>query len=114
LSIHVNCSLGRPSADGSIVFYNDRSELSKALAYCIQRKLNDVPVNGVKRTVHNPVRGNYFLLGYTQIPGVIVKTAFISNSAERQELSKDAFKEAIAEAVDIAVEQYLNEQNGSF
>jgi N-acetylmuramoyl-L-alanine amidase len=109
LSIHVNCNLKKPSTDGSIVFYSDRYEQNKLLALCIQRPLNNMKINKENRTVHNPVEAEYFVLEHSNIPGVIVETAFISNKKERQEITKDTFRQEIAEAIDVGVEQYLKE-----
>ena len=111
LSIHVNCNLKKPSTDGAIVFYSDKFEQNKLLAYFVQRALNNMEVNKKQRTVHNPVQAKYFVLNKTNIPGVIVETAFISNKAERQEMVKDTFKEEIAKAIVLGMEQYLNESN---
>lgn len=41
-------------ADGSIVLYNERFTQNKALAYCVQRALNNIIIDGKKRTVHDP------------------------------------------------------------
>ncbi len=109
LSIHVNCNFRKPSTDGAIVFYNDRFAENKVLAYSIQRTLNGMEVNGEKRTLHDPVKARYFLLGYSKIPGVIVETAFMSNSAERLLLTTDNFREQLARAIANGVEYYLEE-----
>ncbi|MHB8063931.1 MAG: N-acetylmuramoyl-L-alanine amidase family protein [Ruminiclostridium sp.] len=114
LSIHVNCNLKKPSTDGAIVFYSDKFEQNRSLAYCIQRALNNMEVNQKKRTVHDPVQAKYFVLGKTDIPGVIVETAFISNKVERKEMVKNKFKEEMAKAIILGVEKYLNESSKVF
>lgn len=111
LSIHVNCNFKDTSANGAIVFYNDKYQENKALAYCIQRALNSMIVDGKRRTIHDPQQGKYFLLNYSKIPGVIVETAFLSNLEERQALTKDEFIEQLAKAIAIGVKHYLNEPN---
>lgn len=107
ISIHVNCNLKRPSTDGAIVFYNNKFEQNKTLAYYIQKVLNNMEVNGKKRTIHNPVQAKYFVLDNSNIPGVIAETAFISNKYEKQELIKDTFREEIAKAIALGVDKYL-------
>ncbi|NSW89547.1 MAG: N-acetylmuramoyl-L-alanine amidase [Firmicutes bacterium] len=109
LSIHVNCNLKKPTTDGSIVFYSDKFWQNKVLAYCIQRSLNGMIVNGKKRTIHDPQQANFFILSYSNVPGVIVETAFISNTEERKLLTKEEFREEIAKAISNGVERYLNE-----
>jgi len=108
VSIHVNCNLKRPATDGSIVFYSDKYEQSKTLAYCIQRSLNSMIVNGKKRTTHDPQKGNYYILNNSEIPGVIVETAFISNPVEKELLLKDEFREYLAESIADGIIKYLN------
>lgn len=114
ISIHVNCNLKKPSTDGAIVFYSDKLEQNKSLAYCIQRSLNNMEVNRKKRTVHDPVQAKYFVLSNTNIPGVIVETAFISNKEERKQMVKDTFRDEIAKSIFIGVERYLNEPDKVF
>lgn len=107
VSIHVNCNLKRPATDGSIVFYSDKYEQNKALAYSIQRALNNLTINGKKRTVHDPQKGKYFILSNSNLPGVIVETAFISNPVEKELLLKEEFREKLAEGIAEGIVNYL-------
>lgn len=109
LSIHVNCNFKKPSTDGGIVFYGDTFAENKRLAYCIQRSLNGMEINGAKRTVHDPVEAKYYLLSFSKIPGAIVETAFMSNSTERHLLTTDEFREQLARAVADGAEVYLKQ-----
>jgi N-acetylmuramoyl-L-alanine amidase len=109
VSIHVNSS-NNSAADGSIVFYSQKFEQNETLAYCIQLALNDLTVDGERRTMHNPQKGDYFLLNHSDIPGVIVETAFISNAGEKILLSEDEFHMQLASAMADGIEQYLNNQ----
>jgi len=109
VSIHVNCNDKKPSTDGSIVFYSDKFEQNKELAYSIQRALNNMIVNGKKRTIHDPVKAKYYILKNSDIPGVLIETAFLSNAKERQLLLKESYREEIAEAIASGIEQYLKE-----
>ncbi len=113
VSIHVNSSKS-PKADGSIVFYSKRLEQNETLAYSIQRALNSLIVDGIKRTTHNPQKGDYYLLNHTDIPGVIIETAFISNAKEKKLLGGDTFCTQIASAISEGIEQYLNERTSIF
>jgi N-acetylmuramoyl-L-alanine amidase len=106
ISIHVN-SNNRTSAKGSIVFYDERFEQNELLAYSIQRQLNELIVNGMKRTTHDPQKGEYYVLSRAEVPGVIVETAFITNREERALLSTDGFQEQLAEAIAAGTEQYF-------
>lgn len=65
-------------------------------------------MNGKTRTIHDPQQASFFVLSYSQVPGVIIETAFISNEEEKRLLSKDEFREQLANAITDGVEQYLN------
>lgn len=109
VSIHVNSSRNS-AADGSIVFYSPKFEQNETLAYCIQLALNDLTVDGERRTMHNPQKGDYFLLNHSDIPGVIVETAFISNAGEKKLLAEDEFHTQLASTMADGIEQYSNNQ----
>ena len=81
------------------------------MALCIQDQLNNMIVDGKKRSTHDPVQAKYYVLDYSNIPGVIVETGFISNEEERQELVKDSFRQELAKSISKGVEQYLNESS---
>lgn len=108
VSVHTNNSPNRTSANGSIVFYNNRYAQNIILAYNIQRALNSIPVDSMVRSIHNPVAEKYYLLDRAQVPGVLVETGFISNSRERELLKKDEFRELAAEAIAAGIEEYLS------
>jgi len=112
ISIHVNCNFNKPVTDGSIVFYSDRFSQNRELAYSVQRALNNMFVNGRKRTVHDPQKGEFFILKYSEIPGVIVETAFISNEEERKLLLREEFQEQLSTAIGEGVEKYLRAIDG--
>jgi N-acetylmuramoyl-L-alanine amidase len=107
LSIHCNCHSKNVNAKGSIVFYNNSFVQNKTLAYCLQRSLNNMVINGNKRIIHDPQVADFFLLKYSNIPGVIAEMAFISNSEERQLLKTDEFKAGLAKAIANGVDKYL-------
>ncbi|MCX7749581.1 MAG: N-acetylmuramoyl-L-alanine amidase [Clostridia bacterium] len=109
LSIHVNCNLKRPQTDSAIVFYSNKYEQNKELAYCIQSALNSFTYKGIKRTIHKPQKGSYFLLKHSNVPGVIVETAFLSNKLDRELLQKEDFRDEISRAIVKGVEQYLKD-----
>jgi len=112
LSIHVNCVMTNPRADGSIVFYSDKFASSKDMATCIQRTLNKMIVNYSPRTVHDPKVADFFILRNSTIPGVLVETAFISNNDEKKLLADDGFRQKLSEAIACGAEQFLNLQAG--
>ncbi|HEY9061473.1 MAG TPA: N-acetylmuramoyl-L-alanine amidase [Pseudobacteroides sp.] len=113
LSIHVNCYLRNPSANSAIVFYSSKYPKSKILAESTQKELNSITFDGNKRSPHEPITADYFILNKTNIPGVIVETAFISNDNDRYLLKKDEFKDELARAIAQGVENYYSEAYNS-
>lgn len=111
VSVHVNSNYTNTRATGAIVFYGEKYCESKVLAYCIQRALNSIVVNGVKRVTHDPQPGNYFILNNSNVPGVIIETAFISNVEDRSLLTKDEFRKQLAVGIANGIEKYLNDAN---
>lgn len=109
LSIHVNCHLKNPNANSAIVFFSNNLPESKSLAYCLQKELNSIIIDGKKRYTHQPQQADFFILKNAQIPGVIVETAFISNDCDRSLLKTDEFKDKLAKAIAAGVENYYSE-----
>ncbi len=113
LSIHVNCHLKNPSANSAIVFFSSKYPDSKALAANVQKELNAITINGNKRREHEPHLADYFILNNSDIPGVIVETAFISNDYDRSLLKTDEFKDELAKAIAAGAENYFKENHSN-
>jgi N-acetylmuramoyl-L-alanine amidase len=110
MSIHTNCHTGNSYADGSLVLFNGKFFENKTLAYCVQRALNNITIDGIERTIHNPQYSfDFYLLNYSKIPGVIIETAFISNQKEWELLQQDNFKNQIAKAIADGMEKFFKE-----
>ncbi|RCX21037.1 N-acetylmuramoyl-L-alanine amidase CwlD [Anaerobacterium chartisolvens] len=99
VSVHINSLPEDPGISGSIVFYNSRSRESKALASSIQKALNAIDVNGKKRRQNDIQSANFYVLKHSDIPGVLVETAFVTNSSERSLLKQEQFRENLAKAI---------------
>ena len=80
---------------------------AKHWRFYLQSELNNVMIEGKTRKSHTPGSGRYYILGYTDIPGVIVETAFISNEKEREMLTTEEFLGQLATAIAAGTEQYL-------
>lgn len=108
VSIHVNSYPQHPEMSGSIVYYNPLVPQSKILSEYIQKQLNGISGQISKRDSHKPQQADFYLLKNTTIPGVLVETAFITNSIDYKLLSQDNFKSQIAQAVGDGIEKYIN------
>lgn len=113
LSIHVNCNFNKPNTSGSIVFYSEKYNESRLLATNIQEALNKVVVNGMNRRAHQPQESQFYILIHSNVPGVIIETAFLSNPEERRLLETDKFLDDLVMAIVLGVTDYLSEVDGS-
>jgi N-acetylmuramoyl-L-alanine amidase len=111
LSIHMNCQLKNAGADGSYVLYSDKLPQNKALSYCIQRALNNIVIDGQKRTIHDPQIADFYVLRNAKVPGAIVEAAFLTNDRERELLLRDDFRETISKSIVNGIEQFLKYPN---
>ena len=102
VSIHNNAA-GNPAATGSEVLHYPGSEKGEELAQYIQNKL--------VKSLGRPDRGTkpddrFVVLNSTQMPAVIVEGLFITNSIDRDMLSKKEFHHTIAGAIAQGIEKY--------
>jgi len=105
ISLHVNWSRNR-SERGPLVLYQKGSPESKALAECLQKKLN--PLYG---TGQSPVAGKtYYLLNRVKCPTVIVEMGFLSNPADRKMLTGSRHQLQLAEAMAAGIGEYFKLQ----
>jgi len=99
VSIHVNRSHSS-KAIGPIVAYSDHIPESKLLAECIQKRLNlHIGKHLGKSTSRIPVKADFFILRNSKVPGVLVETGFISNSAEKKLLKDEIYQEKLAQHI---------------
>lgn len=108
VSIHVNSYPKYPNMSGSIVYYNPLVPESKALANSIQKQLNSIDITSFNRDSHNTQEADFYLLKNADIPGVLVETAFITNTNDRKLLTQDDFRIKIAQAVANGIGNYIN------
>ncbi len=103
VSIHANASTD-PSVQGTTTYYY--TPQSRALAEMVQAE--------VVRALGEPDRGimtaRFYVLVNTQMPAVLVETAFISNAAEEAMLRDPAVQARIAEAIARGIAAFLSEQ----
>ena len=104
VSIHVNSSTDSPSATGSVVYYNDKYAKSRELAQNIQKALNSVTASNLKRQTHDSQAADYYVLCNSNVPGVLVETAFITNTKELQLLATNDFRNKITNAISTGIE----------
>ena len=105
VSIHQN-SFPDSSVSGAQVIYAPGSEAGRALASCIQVRLDEELKPEKPRSITD---GDYYIVKSGQAPAVIVECGFISNAVEEVLLLKDAYRQRIAIAVAHGIADYLME-----
>lgn len=97
VSIHCN-SFANPNAQGTEVCVFPGSAAGRELGGCIQRQIVD-SLGTVNRGLKD--RGGLYVLKHTDMPAVLVETAFISNGEDAVKLrdKADDFARAIAKGV---------------
>lgn len=103
ISIHHN-SGDSPDANGTETYYYSKgSEASKLLARTVFDKL--VEKTGLRPRGSFPA--NFYVIKYTDMPGMLSESAFMSNPAEEAKLKDPAFRHKIAEAIEEGMESYF-------
>lgn len=103
VSIHVN-ALNDPSAHGAVVFYAKGSEKGKLLAQYILAEL--AKVQDLNHSFVVP-RQNIYVLRNTAVPTVLVELGFISNPKDKERLTKESYRQTLAEAVSQGIIKYF-------
>lgn len=106
ISIHCNAA-EEPNANGTETLSYDLTGKSFQLAKCVQQELTNICQRrnrGVKE------RKDLAVLNSTQMPAILVETAFISNEEERKLLQKEDFQNKLAVAIVKGICDYLHIQ----
>ena len=100
VSIHCNAATG--TARGTETFYYEYSTAGKKLAACIQRQIV-TSIGTYDRGLKTKISGGYdsYVTKYTDMPAVLVETAFIDNPDDAKLLveREDDFARAIARGI---------------
>ena len=105
VSIHQN-SYNNTSVKGAQVFYFNESDNSLKLATCVQTRIREF-VDPSNRFQPKP-NGNYYVLKQTEMPAVLVECGFLTNYAERQKLTDEAYQEKIAWGIYLGIVDYFH------
>lgn len=109
ISIHMN-KFSDSRYKGAQVLYSSNFVESEMLAKHIQTELCTIPENESKRTFLK-APNTIYLMRNTVIPAVIVECGFLSNFEEEQLLNTSQYREKLATAIVLGVENYYKEMN---
>lgn len=94
LSLHVD-HYSDPTCRYAQVYYHPSSPEGKRLALALEAEFLRLQPDSYRRATAR----DYFLLGCTSIPSVLVELGFISNPDERRLLNEPGYREELAEAL---------------
>jgi len=109
VSIHANASTDNPDANGIETLYfpmaaDENAFTAKKFAELTQRNL----INQLKTTDRGiKDRPNLIVLRRTDMPAILVETAFVTNAGDITNLSRSAYRKSVAKAVADSVQQAL-------
>ena len=109
ISIHCDSNQKINSASGTTAYYHARNGDGRALAQALQHgftKFSGLPSRGVRSDTQVYATG-FAVLRRSQVPSVLVETAFINNAQDRAKLVDPNWQTRVAEALAGAVEGYL-------
>jgi N-acetylmuramoyl-L-alanine amidase len=92
VSVHVNSSVAH-GLNGTTTYYWRQAD--KAFAQAVQRSLvvaDGITDDGVKRN-------NFYVIKHTDMPAVLVETAFLSNTRDSELLARPAFLDKLAQGI---------------
>jgi N-acetylmuramoyl-L-alanine amidase len=110
VSIHCN-SAAASSANGTETWYCHNSGNGQKLAYCIQDQMVKSVLltdRGLKEAT--PGVNGLYVLSNTDMPAVLVETAFISNDGDEKLLADDYWRDEFAKAIARGITDYFSQQ----
>lgn len=109
ISIHCDSNQKVNSASGSTAYFHAQDGDGRALAQAVQRGItgaSGLASRGVRSDTQVYATG-FAVLRRSQVPSVLLETAFINNSSDRARLVDPGWQTRVADAIATAVEGYL-------
>ena len=111
VSIHSNSTTNRET-NGTMVFYYVDQNIPAAVAQASEREqLARIIQNNLVRSLGRADKGvrqnNYVVIRYTEIPAILVETAYLSNLEEEMLLNDIAFQDRAAQAITNGIIEYF-------
>ena len=103
VSIHCNASVN-PSSNGTSIHYYKQSD------YVLASQLQSSLMAGTGRNNRGLQANRFYVLAHTQMPAVLVETAFLTNPTEGALLADPNYRQKIAESLAQGLRQYATTQ----
>ncbi|CAN0199290.1 unnamed protein product, partial [Phaeothamnion confervicola] len=101
LSVHCNASVSSSSSGTSIHYYKQGD-------YVFAHELQSNVISATGCPNRGLQANRFYVLTHTQMPAVLVETAFISNSQEGSKLGDPNFRQRVADGIAQGVRQYAS------
>jgi N-acetylmuramoyl-L-alanine amidase len=103
VSIHCNASVSPKSAGTSLHYY-------KKGDYVLASTMHQAVLSSTGRNNRGVVPNRFYVLAHSQMPAVLVETAFLTNPTEGALLNDPAYRQKIAEGLAQGLRQYATKQ----
>ncbi|MBS2040134.1 N-acetylmuramoyl-L-alanine amidase [bacterium] len=103
VSVHCNASVNAGSNGTSIHYY-------KQSDYVLASQLQSSVMNGTGRANRGLQANRFYVLAHTNMPAVLVETAFLTNGTEGALLNDPNYRQKIAEGLAQGLRQYASRQ----
>lgn len=103
VSVHCNASVNA-SSNGTSIHYYKQSD------YVLASQLQSSVMSSTGRNNRGLQANRFYVLAHTQMPAVLVETAFLTNSTEGSLLNDPAYRQKIAEGLAQGLRQYASRQ----
>jgi N-acetylmuramoyl-L-alanine amidase CwlD len=103
LSVHCNASVS-PSSHGTSLHYYKQSD------YVLASELQQAVLSSTGRSNRGLQANRFYVLAHTQMPAVLVETAFLTNASEGALLNDPAYRQKIADGLAQGLRQYASRQ----
>lgn len=108
VSIHLN-SIPSPKWSGAQTFYTTQLSENERAARFIQDEIRTNLENTNRRA--KPIN-HVYIMKYAKKPGVLVEAGFLSNPAERANLTKDEYQDKVAASIYKGILRYYSDEEG--
>lgn len=101
ISVHANASV-KPSINGTSIHWYKSSD------YRLARLMESGVMNATGRKNRGLIKNRFYVLAHTEMPAVLVETAFLTNAYEGSLLAKPHYRERIAQGIASGLQVYAS------
>lgn len=107
ISIHANSA--SPSANGTETYYSKSANDNEKEDYALAKLINDEIVKNAKMNNRGVKREDFYVVRNLYIPAVLIELGFVTNSADREKLTNDAYVDVFAQSIYNGITKYYTQ-----